>query len=281
MTLKRKRSSCSLSSPISTSSASSIGSIDGLFGFRQSSHSPVPGPTPAFAPIPFPQLVVPAPNTIIANPSSRPFPFFAAGGGGAAAATDGLRMNYAMDYSGARDLNSRTRKRFRDNRPHENVVHENTLQKLFAAQQHQPPHHHHHHHTAEHQMPPESSIPQPQPCQSSHNQHVVGRRKSPLQSSLHAFWSLPQARTTSSMVENPFRGPAAGFIRDLDTSRCEDCDAELSHVAGDMEYMEMMDTGASGYNSDDLRCRACGKLVCGTCAVLADVRVCLQCAMSG
>lgn len=56
--------------------------------------------------------------------------------------------------------------------------------------------------------------------------------------------------------------------------KCEDCDVAL--VPLDSLDVEMGGVDAeSGY-----ACRGCGREVCGMCAVVGDVRTCLQCATS-
>ncbi|KAF2456831.1 hypothetical protein BDY21DRAFT_372285 [Lineolata rhizophorae] len=130
-----------------------------------------------------------------------------------------LGLNAAAGLS-ATDLGSRTRKRFRDNRPDERVIHENTLNKLFAAQRQQ---HHRNHHA-----PPQVSPPPP----SSHkNHHQTSSPPDPTpapvqRSTLHAFWSIPCAPSRLSRYAPQHQFPVG------EAPVCEDCDAQLSSDDG-------------------------------------------------
>ncbi|OCL13723.1 hypothetical protein AOQ84DRAFT_282545 [Glonium stellatum] len=146
------------------------------------------------------------------------------------------------------DLNSRTRKRFRDNRPDENIIHETTMDKLFSAQRQFP-----------HATP---VLSQPQPSV---------RSSTPTQkSTLHSFWSLPRSRP-----QPIFTHVNSSSISNTQLPRCEDCDNVLH---GDDE----MDIDYGDSNSvDQFACQSCGRSICGTCAVVSDNRSCLHCATMG
>ncbi|PQE04244.1 orf21 protein [Rutstroemia sp. NJR-2017a BVV2] len=166
-------------------------------------------------------------------------------------------------------LSSRTRKRHRDNRPNEEIVHQHTLSLLYSAQQHQynsfpTP-------TTSPTFAPVAPIPAPN--QASH------------QSSLHSFWQLPSARHTSPGSDSSSPSTSANtpalisnnqFFR---PTNCEDCDASLSQEDGDgMDVDMMMDVDGAGEVNH--ACTSCGKAVCHSCAVsnLGMQRKCLGCA---
>ncbi|CVK83825.1 hypothetical protein LB506_001121 [Fusarium annulatum] len=139
-------------------------------------------------------------------------------------------------------LHSRTMKRFRDNRPSEEIIHERTLNMLYSAQsQHQ--------HT---ELPSENIQVPLEPARPESNQQ-----------SLHRFWNIssaPSAPTTS-----------LGQTQ-LTPSNCDDCGASLNSGDDGMDI--------DGINNEDHSCSACGKHVCFSCSVsnLGEQRHCLQCA---
>ncbi|OCK82523.1 hypothetical protein K432DRAFT_219228 [Lepidopterella palustris CBS 459.81] len=145
------------------------------------------------------------------------------------------------------DLNSRTRKRFRDNRPDESILHETTIEKLFSAQR---------------QFPHAAPIPsQPQPsarCASSTQK-----------STLHSFWALPVTKhhTFNRMKSLP--------IQNSQLPRCEDCDNALQSE-NEMD-MDLDDSNCT----NQFACQSCGRNICGTCAVVTDTRNCLHCTTIG
>ncbi|KAK0391811.1 hypothetical protein NLU13_1310 [Sarocladium strictum] len=148
-------------------------------------------------------------------------------------------------FNGPTHLNSRTMKRFRDGRPSEELVHQRTLNLLFAAQQQQ----------QQHETP---TMTQPQP------EDTLCNTTQSAQHSLHRFWNIASApkppTTNSAVVQQP---------QQLNTG-CEDCGASLVDT--------MMDVDGSG--SDATACGACGKHVCFSCSVsnLGEEKRCLQCA---
>ncbi|KAI9682017.1 MAG: hypothetical protein M1817_000071 [Caeruleum heppii] len=220
MAVKRKRSLPALSSyPSSTTSdGSSISSADHEF---------------ALAPVPFggcPTTVSRDQTTLVFVSSSNGFD--AAGG-------SGVEMPDAH-------LPSRTRKRFRDNRPDESVVHEHTLNLLYSAQRH----------------PSRSQTPYSPAALSIPPSHLP-------QPSLHAFWSLPSSRPAHSPI----------VALESDSLRysplCEDCDGQLVSDGLSADGMDL-----EGRPADDVACGGCGKRVCERCAVVRERRVCLGCAMA-
>ncbi|KAK0906958.1 hypothetical protein LTR91_015432 [Friedmanniomyces endolithicus] len=106
------------------------------------------------------------------------------------------------DGPSAQHLNSRTRKRHRDDRPDEQKVHASTISRLYEAQRK--------HKDAEPVPSSQSIVPAP-------------AHERPQKSTLHAFWSLPSApaRTDDMQVDS-------GSDRASDQeSRCEDCERPL------------------------------------------------------
>ncbi|KAF2743651.1 hypothetical protein M011DRAFT_410084 [Sporormia fimetaria CBS 119925] len=149
------------------------------------------------------------------------------------------------------DLGSRTRKRYRDNRPDEREIHETTLQKLFSAQRHLPD-------PIISTSPPPPCV-QPQPVQKS---------------TLHAFWNIraPPVEPPPTLVSSLSQGT-------WDGTRCEECDAPLrNEIDGDVDMC--MEIGNSSVASQ-WACAECGKSVCATCSVVGEKRCCLQCATAG
>ena len=165
-------------------------------------------------------------------------------------------------------LHSRTRKRFRDNRPDESTIHgtpilpsllvlalptdfwtppETTYNKLFAAARSPPP--------FSYSMSPSTSISpaRPQPPQRQH--------------SLHNFWSIP---SSAPSVSDPLT------IVPSSVATCEDCEAPFDV---DVFMGGMDDEDAKGA---EFGCQSCGRRVCGMCAVVevGVGRECLQCRTS-
>ncbi|KAJ0277017.1 hypothetical protein CBS470a_010509 [Colletotrichum nupharicola] len=103
-------------------------------------------------------------------------------------------------------LDSRTRKRFRDNRPSQEEVHQRTLQMLYSAQQQDQ--------NMENEL---SSSPAPAPA--------VARNT---QKSLHSFWNIKSAQPPVSRTASP---PV--HQRALSPTSCEDCGTELGTADAD------------------------------------------------
>ncbi|KAI8938712.1 hypothetical protein NX059_004580 [Plenodomus lindquistii] len=154
------------------------------------------------------------------------------------------------------DWGYRTRKRFRDNRPDEQSIHETTLTKLFAAQ-----------HT-----PLASPLPPP-PTQPTHTRPLLHTQKS----TLHSFWKqLPTPPVRPLIFPIQPRQPQ----HVLQLPQCDDCDAPLVNDGHDMDVDMDCDMGGAVEGSP-FSCCECGKSVCGTCAVVGARRVCLGCATKG
>ncbi|KAI8281149.1 hypothetical protein K4K59_008339 [Colletotrichum sp. SAR11_240] len=104
-------------------------------------------------------------------------------------------------------LDSRTRKRFRDNRPSQEEVHKRTLNMLYSAQQ------------QDQHMETESSLsPAPVPAVTARN----------TQKSLHSFWNIKSAQPPVPRTASP---PV--HQRALSPTSCEDCGAGLGSADAD------------------------------------------------
>ncbi|KAH9863086.1 hypothetical protein IAQ61_009361 [Plenodomus lingam] len=180
--------------------------------------------------------------------------------------TDSASRANAWNFASASRVKSsdwgfRTRKRFRDNRPDERSIHENTLNKLFTAQQSTPVL----------STIPTVSVPPSQPSRPLHEQ------QQPQKSTLHAFWKQLPAPPVRPLIFpiQPRQSQSPSHL-----PQCDDCDASL---VDDMDGMHVdMDVAMGGaLESSPFACCECGKKVCGTCAVVANRRVCLECATSG
>lgn len=152
-------------------------------------------------------------------------------------------------------INTRTRKRFRDDRPDIDVIHHNTLAKLFGAQRQQfflPPTILENDSTGE--VPAPASIIEP------------------TQKSLHSFFSI-------SHTPVPKIGPRSSSINMSNgdaLNKCDDCgnalDPSAGKSSGDCEMMDL---------DQEYECASCHRNVCDTCAVRGDERICLECAIPG
>ncbi|KAF2666916.1 hypothetical protein BT63DRAFT_481377 [Microthyrium microscopicum] len=206
MALKRKRSSCDVSPSSSTSSFSP--------------------PSDPVSPTPVRQF----PNAVSMDLDTN-MSFCSAG------------WTYDWEDDTRYGLNSRTRKRFRDNRPDEDVIHKNTLQKLFGAQK----------------QTQDTTSAATSPLDSS------SRTISRPQRTLHAFWTLPH-----QAMHFPTSTPELSTQTCLDDLRCNDCDGSLR----DDNAMDI----DSNYIVEESRCHICQRSVCDMCSVgVASMRRCLRC----
>ncbi|KAM7191116.1 hypothetical protein V8F20_009434 [Naviculisporaceae sp. PSN 640] len=159
----------------------------------------------------------------------------------------------------------RTMKRFRDNRPPQEEIHQRTLNLLYSAQQQ---------HAQVQSLTPQSpSEPAAMaPTVSNSNGHA---HRSSQQRSLHSFWNIPSA-PVPVIVET---APSPRLSRSIlgTSNSCEDCGAGLGGGDGDEV---MMGVDSYGLEGGDRSCRACGKIVCFSCSVsnLGEDRRCLICA---
>lgn len=210
--------------------------------------------------------------------------------------------NHASPHPSSTDndpnhLNSRTRKRFRDNRPDENTIHQNTLSKLYSAQR-----------QASKTDAPDNTMPlPPSPTSSrpslasqgsfpsaSHTATSQGQKQK-AQASLHAFFGGNSggsggdaSQPAQSLLDGAPQSSSPTF------AACEDCSAPLLLLLPTSSLptldTEMMDldadhllpiSSAGGGEGDVYSCAQCGKRVCDTCAVRGDWRMCLECANPG
>ncbi|KAL6701974.1 hypothetical protein J3F84DRAFT_343476 [Trichoderma pleuroticola] len=151
-------------------------------------------------------------------------------------------------------LHSRTLKRYRDNRPSDEEVHQHTLDLLYSAQQ-----------RPQGQQPHDAVVAQSEP---EHQQPAASANSNGQQQSLHRFWDIgsePSSGTSSPGIANPCAPP----------TNCDDCGAALAGSDDDMDV-----DGGSAQDTDDTACGACGKHVCFSCSVsnLGEQKRCLQCA---
>lgn len=163
--------------------------------------------------------------------------------------------NSMMDASPPAALHSRTLKRYRDNRPSDDEVHQHTLGLLYSAQQRP------------------QQFPQESPNAAAPEQPVVASSSSSSsnnQQSLHRFWPIgsePSSASSSPGIATP---PV------LLPTECDDCGSALIADGGHGDEMDV--DGSSAV--EDTACGACGKHVCFSCSVsnLGEQRRCLQCA---
>jgi hypothetical protein len=198
-------------------------------------------------------------------------------------------------------LNSRTRKRFRDGRPDEEVIHQHTLSKLFSAQRS--------HQNALEAEPfdhnqevslssPSSVYPRPESFASlmSAPTQLKQYERPKSQRSLDSFFSTNGGkRTSQSSVAHslitfsppappPWQAthiPGNTATKQASILTCEDCYAPLlTATYRNAVDVEMMDIDE--YDIDNAwECERCRRRVCDTCAVRRESRICLECANPG
>jgi len=163
-------------------------------------------------------------------------------------------------------LNSRTRKRHRDGRPDEEEVYASTISKLFEAQRHHPdasPMLS----TANHINVDMGAATYEDSAHSCAPQERSGQRQKPV--TLHSFWDIPrQVEHSNQAMEN-----RSGDLdmRGTQGTCCDDCDRPLPAPGTAVDSLT---------NDEETMCMSCGKNVCDLCAVRADERRCLECAMT-
>ncbi|KAJ0167796.1 hypothetical protein CTA2_114 [Colletotrichum tanaceti] len=168
---------------------------------------------------------------------------------------------YPRAYVTPSHLPSRTMKRFRDNRPSENQIHQRTLDMLYSAQQQN---HHITNQLRDANLEPSSPAP------------AAARNT---QQSLHSFWNIKSAAPSLSAASAPPVDQAA-----LCPVSCDDCGAGLgtSDDGGAPDGMDVVDDAyayGAGFEADHA-CGACGRHVCSHCSItnLGEQRRCLRCA---
>lgn len=172
------------------------------------------------------------------------------------------------DSPSAQHLNSRTRKRHRDDRPDEEAVYgvscwlgaviqvstladvcrcaASTISRLYEAQR---------------RHPDASPMPSSQSLQPTVNAHHPAQK-----STLHSFWRLPSAPFGAQPMQLDVGSSSEASLE----LKCEDCDRASWH-------QDAMDLG-DGALEQDAACNMCRRHVCDTCAVLGNARICLACA---
>lgn len=202
-------------------------------------------------------------------------------------------------------FNSRTRKRFRDSRPDEETIHQNTLSKLFSAQrQHQTtleagPATHGYGRDAS-VSPTPAALLRPGTCTGSMMGSVPLKQqeRSKTQRSLGGFFAPNGIRTTSHSSatqssatcsgpppDHTVSTPAKGGLEAPSILTCQDCYAPLltatSRNAVDVDMMDVEGPVIECEIDDGWECERCRKRICDTCAVRRESRVCLECANPG
>ncbi|KAK4187811.1 protein MEMO1 [Podospora australis] len=151
---------------------------------------------------------------------------------GAIAAMDTARRGFfAPRLTNPSHLPSRTMKRFRDNRPSEEIIHQHTLYLLFSAQQH-PPSHQQTHPDLQTQLQPHPQ-PQPQvaevpPLFQAQRPHAQQHQRS-----LYSFWNIPGRPLASSAASatpspSPSPPPQTSLIHQSPSLTCDDCGTGLA-----------------------------------------------------
>lgn len=160
--------------------------------------------------------------------------------------------------------NPRTRKRYRDNRPDVNMIHQNTLAKLYNAQKAEQSAH-------SDLQKPLSSLANNTVSQREDHQHA------PVQKSLHSFFNIRQPQPTMSNSAPPVQH--GQDQADL----CSGCGNHLINGLAGPSGDDMMevDHNSAALMDEDFDCASCQRRVCDTCAVRGDQRICLECALPG
>lgn len=179
-------------------------------------------------------------------------------------------------------LDLRTRKRYRDGRPDEVIIHENTLKKLFDAQRQQ-----HTHDTANaFQTSPLQNNAGVSSGHAIHPEAPIERN----QTSIEAFFGKKnkirndaQSQCETSATQRPMTTPYGKTAASALT--CEDCDTPLlakdAGEAMDVDMLHFDGISVDPQIQDCWACVHCSRRVCDTCAVRGDCRICLECAVPG
>jgi len=147
----------------------------------------------------------------------------------------------------AEQVGSRTRKRHRDNRPDEAIVHRRYLFRICNINCSDPV--------------------LSEPTKITHD------RSTRHQPTLHAFWN-----SHHSYIEHLAAPPETmDVVPIVESDKCTHCDTPLQ-LATDAALGVPMDT--DGLAHEVFGCRECGRLACDMCAVEMDRRICLECAIN-
>lgn len=182
------------------------------------------------------------------------------------------------------DINVRTLKRYRSNRPPSPTIHRHTLDLLYAGAARE---------SSEHlrfqSSQPASCFQPAEPSLLQHGEHMQDRARSmssysPGQrTSLHTYWSLP--RSPMAWGPHAVRTSPPATLGNVvaagrETGMCEDCDRTIGSDTDGFGGEVMIHCGA-GRGDDAWRCAGCARIVCDMCAVSAlgwgEARVCLGC----
>jgi hypothetical protein len=154
-------------------------------------------------------------------------------------------------------INSRTLKRFRDNRPSEDMIHQKTMQRLYAAQR-----------QGQAVQPIMSAA-----LEEDGPQRQVGMAIG--QKSLESFWRVANARPSTQTRSG------TSIVVGSQGVRCQDCDAPMkeTQIDGEGDYNMISSTPLKvTAHSGGGQCEGCEKVVCGLCSLVRVHRVCLECA---
>lgn len=147
----------------------------------------------------------------------------------------------------------RTRKRYRDDRPDSEVIHQNTIAKLFDAQRrakfNPAP------------IPEEQSILHWSPVESN-------------QRSIDSFFA-PHHSNESNHDPQKFHPMMNMVFTDRCRLSCEGCGTDIICVT------HMTQSTSQIASEEEYQCTNCARHVCDMCAVKGDYRICLECAMPG
>jgi len=177
-----------------------------------------------------------------------------------------LRLHPASSH-----LNLRTRKRFRDNRPEAETIHQNTIARLFDAQRQLSVHH--------------------SPVQESHiDEHILREQHGqgqitpePNQRSIDSFFTHRRSQQLSTISRKPISVQQDTLTEQL-APCCEGCGSSLSGALGELQQAsDTMDVDhmAGLFSGDEYQCAECARNFCDMCAVRGDHRICLECALAG
>ncbi|KAH6657885.1 hypothetical protein BKA67DRAFT_689120 [Truncatella angustata] len=160
-------------------------------------------------------------------------------------------------------LPSRTMKRFRDNRPSQEEVHQRTINMLFSAAQRP-------------QAEQDEPTPRPRAVHTQPPAPTPPARHHAQQASLHSFWKLPNSQSLSAAtasVASPHVDASVYAPAD-----CEDCGQRLRGDDGADGDVDMDIDGGS--EAEAASCAGCGKHVCSHCSItnMGERRRCLGCA---
>jgi len=166
-------------------------------------------------------------------------------------------------YPTSSHLNLRTRKRFRDNRPEVEAIHQNTIARLFDAQRQLSIHH--------------------SPVQGPHiDEHILRVQDDqgqimpePNQRSIDSFFTHRRSQQLSTISRKLIPVQHHTLTEQL-APCCEGCGTSLGSAPGDLQHApDTMDVDhMSGlFSVDEYQCSNCARNFCDMCAVRGDHRM--------